>query len=800
MQIGKDFILFDGAMGTMMQNKGLKIGELPELLSITKPDIIKSIHREYIDAGCDVITTNTFGANRLKLEKADVDVETVISQSVKIAKEVAGHKKVALDIGPLGKLMEPTGDLTFNEAYDLFEEQILAGKKAGADLVLLETFSDIFEMKAAILAVKENSSLPILCTMTFQEDGRTLMGTDPKTMIHTLQDMGIDAIGTNCSLGPKDMMSTVEEILKHATIPVMVQPNAGLPEVVDGETVFKVDIQEFVKATEEMLQKGVSIIGGCCGTNPNYIKELKNIIDKTDLNRPKVSRKTVATTGTKTVVMDNRVTIIGERVNPTGKKALKEALKAKDMNYILNEAITQVKCGAHVLDVNVGLPEIDEEEMMLEVSKNIAQNTDVPLQIDSSSPPVIEKAVRYYNGRPIINSVNGKKESMDAIFPIVKKYGATVIALLLDEKGLPKNAEERIAIADRMIQEAERYGIHKEQIIVDCLTLTVSAQQEAAKDTLKAMNIIKEKYGVKTTLGASNISFGLPSRKRLNSVFLAVALANGLDAPITDPTEEEYRGVIRAFEVLMDKDKDAKEYIEAYTEEEKNRKAQINEKTKAPVKQNQVTIKEEDTLKNIIIKGRTDKVKDKTEEVLKDMDALDVVNQHLIPSLEVVGQKYEKGEIFLPQLIKSAETVKKSFDVIKAKMKGSDTAIYNGKIVVATVKGDIHDIGKNIVKVLLENYGYEVIDLGKDVAIEEIVDTVKREKIKLVGLSALMTTTVKSMEETIIALRDEKLLCKVMVGGAVLNEDYARNIGADYYCKDGISAVRVAERIFGEKS
>ena len=797
MKIGEKVILFDGAMGTMIQKKGLALGELPELLNVTEPEKIKEIHREYKEAGCDVITANTFGANRYKLEKAGYSVEEIITKAIKIAKEAAEGKLVALDVGPSGQLMEPMGGLTFDEAYALFKEQMIAAEKAGADLILCETFSDIYEAKAAILAAKENTDLPVLCTMTFQDDGRTLMGTDTKTMVYALQDMGIEAIGVNCSLGPHQMMKVVEEILEVATIPVMVQPNAGLPEISHGETIYKVDSDEFIKAMERMLDMGVSLIGGCCGTTPEYIEGLRKAMEKRRYKTPEVAGKTVATTGTKTVTIGDGVTIIGERLNPTGKKALKEALKTADMNYIMTEAINQVESGAHILDVNVGLPEINEEETMLEVSKILAQSVDVPLQFDSANPEVLEKAVRYYNGKPIINSVNGKEESMEAVFPIVKKYGTSVIALLLDEKGLPANAEERVAIADKIIKRASEYGIKKEQIIVDCLTLTVSAQQEAAKDTLKAMTMIKEKHGVKTALGASNISFGLPERKTLNSVFLAMALSSGLDAPITDPTVEEYMGVIRAFEVLMDKDKDADAYIAAYG----NKKVENESRpmSNSPVKNIEKPMEDEETLKDIIIKGRINKVIEKTEEMLETVDTLDIINKSLIPSLEIVGQKYENGEIFLPQLMKSAETVKRAFDIIKERMKGSEKSIYHGKILMATVKGDIHDIGKNIVKVLLENYGYQVIDLGKDVEVSEIVETVKKEDIKLVGLSALMTTTVRSMEETIKALHEEQLPCKVMVGGAVVNEDVAKNIRADFYCKDGLAGIRVAENIFGEE-
>ncbi len=781
--LGKKIIILDGAMGTMIQKRGLKLGELPELLNITNPEIIESIHKEYIQAGCDVVTTNTFGANSLKLKESGYSTETLVSAAVKIARKAAKNKFVALDIGPSGKMMEPTGDLTFDAAYDLYQEQVIAGTKAGADLILFETFSDIYEMKAAVLAAKENSHLPVFCSITFQEDERTLMGTDPFSMVNILQDMGIDALGVNCSLGPHQMVSVVKQIMKYSRIPVLVQPNAGLPEVVEGETVFQVDIDAYIEAINEMVDEGVQIVGGCCGTTPEYIRRLKETFkDK----KPKVMNAkpfTALSSPTNTVMLDERICIIGERINPTGKKQLKEALREDKISFIVDEAILQADSGAHILDINVGLPEIDEKEMMCKAIRHIQQSINLPLQIDSSDPEVIEQAVRYYNGKPIINSVNGKKSVMDEIFPIVKKYGTCVVALTLDEKGLPESCEERVDIADKIIRYAQDFGINKERIIVDCLTLTVSAQQDAAYDTLRAMKIIKERYGVKTTLGASNISFGLPERKILNRTFLAAALTYGLDAPITDPTEKETMDVIKAFEVLSGKDREAKDYIEYFSKEESEPTHNIKKETK-------------ESLDQIIIKGLIDKSQPETLELLKTKAPLEIVNQVLLPALEVVGHQYETGEIFLPQLIKSAETVKKAFEVIKEKLKENGDSLYCGKIILATVKGDIHDIGKNIVKVLLENYGYEIIDLGKDVSIEEVVNTAKNSAIELVGLSALMTTTVISMEKTIQALKDEGLTCKVMVGGAVLNPEYATKIGADYYCKDGMAAVRVAKEVF----
>ena len=783
-KLGKEILIFDGAMGTMLQKNGLDVGELPEILNFNNSEIIKKIHKEYIDAGCNILTTNTFGANKYKFEGTEYTVKQVIEKAIELAKSVAGDGYVALDIGPSGKLMKPTGELSFDEAYEVFKEQVIAGKDA--DLILFETFSDLHEAKAGILAAKENSDLPVFCSMTFQEDGRTLMGTDPLTAVNVLQDLGIDAIGINCSLGPKQLIKIVKEMLKYSTIPVFVQPNAGLPKIVEGETVFEIDIEEFVQSMKEMVESGVHVIGGCCGTNPDFISALRKDIGAMKPKEITVKPFTAVSSSTKTVIFDDRIKIIGERINPTGKKRLKEALKEKDLSYIVDEAIAQRDCGAHILDVNMGLPEIDEKEMMLLAIESIGSAVDLPIQIDSSSPEIIEAAARRYNGKPLINSVNGKKSSMDAVLPIAKKYGACIIALTLDDKGLPGSADERIEIADKIVKEANKIGIDTKKLIFDCLTLTVAAQQDAAMDTLIALKKIKEKYGVKTTLGASNISFGLPERKVVNRTFLTVAMTYGLDAPITDPTEKELVETIKAFEALTMRDEDSKEYIE-YFSNQKETETKIKE-----------VAKEED-LKEIIIKGKIDKAEKATIEALKTNESLEVVSGFIIPALEIVGKKYETGEIFLPQLIKSAETSKKAFEVLKKNMKIGDEAISYGKIAMATVKGDIHDIGKNIVNTLLENYGYEVIDLGKDVPVEEIVRVAKEEKLKLVGLSALMTTTVISMEDTIKAIRKENLDCKIMVGGAVLNEEYSKKIGADYYCKDGMAAVAVAKEVFETK-
>lgn len=807
---GKKIIVCDGAMGTMMQKYGLKVGELPELLSFTHPEIIKEIHRSYYQAGSDFVSANTFGCNRFKLANSGYTVPQAVAQAVRLAKEAAEEftaqaddsdasfgKFVALDLGPIGKLMEPAGELSFDEAYDAFREMVAAGAEAGADFVLFETFMDIYEMKTAILAAKENCSLPVFCSVTFEKNGRTLMGTDPLTVVNIFQDLGIDALGVNCSLGPRDMVGIAKEFLAYSKLPVLVQPNAGLPEMIGGKTVYNVGIPEYVEAMQEMLRVGVAVAGGCCGTNPDYIAALAKIIRSEDYPalRPeaeqvkKAKAMTAASSATKTVILDDRIRVIGERLNPTGKKLLKEALKERNFSYIREEATSQVRAGADILDVNVGLPDIDEKEMMLEVIKRIS-HLGVPLQIDSANPEVIEAAARYYNGKPIINSVNGKRESMDAVFPIVKKYGACVIALTLDERGLPKNAEERLAIAERIIKTAETYGIGRERILVDCLTLTVSAQQNAGRDTLEAIREVKRRFGVRTVLGASNVSFGLPERKLLNRTFLAMALEAGLDAPITDPLVPDYMDTIHAFETLAYKDIDSKDYIRIYGGQTENAAVRTPEKRLVGASEPDLS------LEKIILEGYDGKAAEATAELLKTMRPFEIIEGKIIPALEVAGKDYESGASFLPQLIKSADTVKAAFTVLKEAMRAEGGIISYGKIILATVEGDIHDIGKNIVRALLENYGYEVIDLGKDVPVATVVEAARKHNIKMVGLSALMTTTVDSMEKTIRALADAGLDCVTAVGGAVLTADYTEKIGADYYCRDAMDTVRVANRIF----
>lgn len=795
--IKDNILIFDGAMGTMLQKKGLKLGENPELLNIKEPAIIEEIHRDYIKSGANVITTNTFGANELKLKLCNLEVEEAVSAAVEIAKKAKGNSDtyIALDIGPIGELLEPMGTLSFDRAYEIFKRQVIQGYKSGADIILIETMTDLYELKAAILAAKENSDLPVFCTMTFEENLRTFTGCSPEAMVLVLEGLGVDALGVNCSLGPKQLKPVIEEICSIAHIPVMVQPNAGLPTLsIGNETKYDVTREEFADTLYSFIDLGVRVIGGCCGTTPEYIKELSD----------RVKNKKVATVGREhysaictpsKVVRINGVRIIGERINPTGKKIFKEALRNGDLDYILTQAVSQIEAGAHILDVNVGLPEIDEPSMMHKVIKEIQGIIDTPLQIDSSDHKAIETGLRYYNGKPILNSVNGEDAVLGKILPLVKKYGASVVGLTLDERGIPAKAEERFDIAKKIVSRAIEHGIKKEDVFIDCLVLTVSAQQEEVQETLKAVRMVKEKLGVKTVLGVSNISFGLPNRELINETFLALALANGLDLPIINPNAKGMTRVIDSYNVLYNYDKGAESYINNYANVEVSTEVTAKGTTKNNLSANSNENTDHD-LKYIVIKGLKEEAKQATIELLKSKKELEIVNEYLIPALDEVGSKYEKGELFLPQLIQSAETVKNAFSILKTEIAKSNTkSISKGKIIVATVKGDIHDIGKNIVKVILENYGYEMIDLGKDVPIKTVVEEAKNHEVSLIGLSALMTTTLKSMEETIKALREDGYNGKIFVGGAVLTKDTAERIGADFYAKDAKESVEIARKV-----
>lgn len=796
----RDYILLDGAMGTMLQKKGMEVGTVPETLNILKPEWIIDIHKSYIEAGAQIIYANTFGANRYKMEDTGYSVKQLIEAAINNAKKAAEGTDtlVALDMGPIGQLLEPTGSLSFEEAYDIFKEEIIAGKNA--DLIVIETMTDLMETKAAVLAAKENSNLPVMCTMTFEENKRTFTGCSVSAMCLTLQGLGVDALGVNCSLGPKDLLPIVEEISKWTSISIIVKANAGLPDPVTNT--YDVSPKEFADICREMLKFGAKVMGGCCGTTPEYISNLKTMLEKAAANNELKKNENVQTLAVcsplKTVVVD-QPRIIGERINPTGKKRFKQALKENDMDYILSQATQQVEAGAEILDVNVGSPDIDEKEMMVRTVKALQGIVNVPLQIDSTKPEVIEAALRVYNGKAIVNSVNGEDKVLDAILPVVAKYGAAVVGLTLDENGIPDKAEDRVVIAKKIFNRALSYGIPKENIIIDCLTLTVSAEQKAAGETLKAMNIVKNELGLKTVLGVSNISFGLPNREIINKTFLVMALTNGLDLPIINPNVPSMVWAVKTYKVLAAIDENSMEFIE-YSNLGQPEVPMVNSNVVTTTANVDVSLGSEsaDAILKAMETGMKADGKRITVELLKETDAMEIINNVLIPALDVVGDRFEKGTIFLPQLILAADVAKECFEEIKSYLADSGSkSEFKGKIIVATVKGDIHDIGKNIVKVILENYGYDVIDLGRDVDCMKVVETAIENDVHLVGLSALMTTTLGSMEETIRLLRENNVDCKIMVGGAVLTEDYAMKIGADFYAKDAKMSADIAKKVLG---
>lgn len=780
----KEFIILDGAMGTMLQARGLKTGETPEILNIENPELLAEIHSEYIKAGADIIYANTFGANRYKLEKSGRSVEEIIKAGIKNAKKACEGTNVltALDIGPIGQLLEPSGTLSFEEAYDIYKEQVLAGDEA--DLIVFETMTDLYELKAALLAAKENSDKPVICTMTFEENKRTFTGCSVGAMALTLEGLGADAIGVNCSLGPKELYPVVEELCRMTNLPVAVKPNAGLPDPVTNA--YNITEEEFALFTEKLVPLGVKLFGGCCGTKPSFISAVKNALKGKSYVKTAPIIPSACCTPSRTVIID-RPRIIGERINPTGKKRFKEALLAGDTDYILGQAVEQVKGGADILDVNVGTPGIDEKEMMKKVVKAIQSVSDVPLQLDSTNPDVLEAALRVYNGKPVVNSVNGEEKSLKSVLPLVKKYGAAVVGLCLDENGIPKTAEGRFKIAEKILNRALELGIRREDVYIDCLTLTVSAEQEAAMVTLGALERVKNELGLRTVLGVSNISFGLPDRVKISSAFLTMALTKGLDLPIINPNAENMTAAVAAFNVLKGYDKNSMEYIARYG----------GEGAKPRVPAGETAPKSEIGLSYALENGLRSEGKRITAELLKTADPMTIINDILIPTLDKTGSEFEKGKIFLPQLILTAGAAQSCFEAIKEHYaRTGEKSVSKGKIILATVKGDIHDIGKNIVKVLLENYGYEVLDLGKDVPCEAVLECAVRENIRLVGLSALMTTTLASMEETIRLLRENKVDCKIMVGGAVLTPEYAEKIGADFYAKDAKESCDIAKRVF----
>ncbi len=800
-------MLFDGGMGSLLQERGLLPGELPETWNIVHPDILTEIHREYLDAGCDIVLANTFGANRLKYnEQTQYGLEEIVSAGVRNARkavEAAGHGWVALDIGPTGRLLKPMGDLDFESAVSIFREIVEIGVREGADLILIETMSDTYELKAAVLAARENSRLPVLATVIFDERGKLLTGATPKAVVALLEGLRVDGLGINCGLGPRQMRPMVEELIRYSSLPVIVNPNAGLPRSEGGKTVYDIGPEEFAEAVGELIELGVSAVGGCCGTTPEHIRLLDQLRRG---KKPPVRREkdfTVVTSYASAVEIGKDPVIIGERINPTGKSRFKQALREHNLEYILKEGLTQQDNGAAVLDVNVGLPEIDETAMMREVVMELQSVTELPLQIDTSNAEAMEQALRVYNGKALINSVNGKQEVMDAVFPLVKHYGGVVVALTLDENGIPQTADGRIAIAGKIYREAGKYGISKKDIVIDALCMTISSEPKSALTTLETVRRVREELGGNTILGVSNISFGLPQRENINSAFFAMALQNGLTAAIINPNSQAMMQVYRSYRALAALDEHCKDYIGAYGQTVYPGNAvQAKEQMQA---EKILSPDDAETGRKRLIssveKGLKDQAVAAASVLLETEDALELIRTCMIPALDHVGQGFERGTIFLPQLLMSAEAAKAAFEEIRKKMEMSgETGEKRGTIILATVKGDIHDIGKNIVKVLLENYSFEVLDLGKDVSPELIADETEKRKIRLVGLSALMTTTVPSMEETIRLLRVRAPWARVMVGGAVLTPEYARTIGADAYCRDAMASVKYAEQIFGSSA
>lgn len=792
-RLGKELLFFDGGMGTLLQERGLKPGELPEVWNIEHTEEVFDIHRQYFEAGSDMVLANTFGANALKFHSDEYELEDIVTAAVVSAKEGANfgvhdgrEVYVALDVGPTGKLLKPMGDLSFEDAYAAFAETMRYGKEAGADLIHIETMSDTYEVKAAVLAAKENTKLPVFVTMIFDEKGKLLTGGDVPGVVALLEGLRVDALGMNCGLGPEQMIPILKEVRKYTSLPIIVKPNAGLPKQKDGITYYDVEPERFAETMQKLVELGACVIGGCCGTTPEHIRAMTSACGGMKVSPPVKKNATIVSSYGKAVEIGDKPVIIGERINPTGKKKLKQALKDHDLDYILKEAVAQQDYGAHILDVNVGLPDIDETAVMTEVVKELQSITSLPLQIDTVNGEAMEAAMRIYNGKPMINSVNGKQESMNQVFPLIQKYGGVAVGLTIDEDGIPDTAAGRLRIARKIIAEASKYGIDKKDIVIDVLAMTVSSDANGAKTTLEALKLVREMCGVRTVLGVSNISFGLPFRPAINSNFYTMAMQNGLSAGIVNPSSEDMMRAYDSFCALMGYDENFAHYIERYG----SRTAEV--KTGA---------KDSDmTLSAAIERGLKEEAHLITTRLIGEKEPLDIINQELVPALDRVGKGFELGTVFLPQLLMSADAAKNAFAVIKERFAGEDSLEENQeRIILATVKGDIHDIGKNIVKVLLENYGFGVIDLGKDVAPEQIVQKALEEDVKLVGLSALMTTTVVSMEETIALLREKKADCKVMVGGAVLNQEYADMIGADFYGKDAMQSVYYAQKVFGRE-
>ena len=831
---GEDTLLFDGAMGTQLQALGAKTGEIPELLNLTDPALITSVHRAYVEVGTEIVAANTFGANRLKLQ-GQASVDEIFAAAISCAR-ASGVRYVAADLGPIGTLMEPLGTLSFDEAYELYAEQVRAATTHGADAFLVETIADLAEMKAAVLACREQSDLPVFATMTFGEDGRTFLGTTPEVAAVTLSALGVDVLGINCSLGPDDTLPLVKRMLPFASCPVMVKPNAGLPKMVGGATVYDITVEEFCGPVAQMLDAGVSVIGGCCGTNPAIIAGERALLDARGgvptPRSPRFEGMAVCSAQELVTLEGREVAVVGERINPTGKKRLKEALRTGNHDYVMGEAIAQTQAGAQILDVNAGLPEIDEPAVLEQLVGELQGVTTLPLQIDSSDPAAIEAAVRSYPGKPIINSVNGTAESLAAVLPIAAHYGCALVGLTLDDGGIPETAEARYEVARRIVAAAEAHGIPRADLAIDCLAMAVSTNQAGAFEILDAIRRVRAGLpGVHCALGVSNVSFGLPFRELLNATFLTAAFEAGLDLPIMNPLSERYMDVVRSWRVLNCQDEGASAYIAQYAGRSDRKPApagrlagsadagaswgaagQAGESASAAAGEagssgataggsTGAPASPEGRAHELILTGRRGPMADAVRELLATRDAMSVINEVLIPALDEVGERFERGTFFLPQLMASAEAAKVGFEVIRERAASSDDpdgagATSKGAVAIATVKGDIHDIGKNIVKMLLENYGYQVYDLGRDVEPQTVVDCVVEHHLQLAGLSALMTTTVGAMGQTIELLRAQAPWCRVVVGGAVLNPEYAQMVGADYYAKDAASAARICAEVF----
>ncbi len=793
--LGRQILFFDGGMGTLLQERGLKTGEVPETWNVLHPEIVRQIHKEYLLAGSNVISANTFGVNAFKCKHLPYTVEALVTAGIQLVKEaiqeiqeVQEQKQpmyTALDIGSIGKLLKPLGEISFDEAYKTFQEIIIAGDKAGADVILIETVSDSYEIKAAVLAAKENSNLPVVVTMIFDESGKLLTGGDVASVTAMLEGLGVDAVGFNCGLGPEQMKNLLPQLTACCSLPIVINANAGLPVVVNGQTVFHVAPEEFAQSVRTLVEMGASAVGGCCGTTPAHISRVVALCKDMEIQPVTDKKLTVVSSYNHAVYFTRKPLIIGERINPTGKSKFKQALRDHDMEYIYKEGLVQEEKGAQILDVNVGLPEIDEPRLMEEAVTGIQAIIDLPLQIDTSDTEAMERGLRYYNGKPMLNSVNGKKESMERVFPIAKKYGAVLVCLCLDESGIPETVEGRLSVAEKIVNTAAQYGIPKKNLVMDALVLTISTGQDNAQVTLEALRRIRYEMGLHTVLGVSNISFGLPERSRINTAFFTMAMNNGLSAGIVNPSSEPMMSAYYSFNALIGEDKQCMAYIA-------NASQTADKSSPAPAAKNSAL-----SLDEAIIKGLSESASEATVKLLEqNTDALTIINEKLIPALDVVGKGFEEKKMFLPQLLMSADAAKASFEAIKATLsKQGKNSESKGKIVIATVKGDIHDIGKNIVKTLLENYGFDMIDLGKDVDPELILQTVQEHQVKLVGLSALMTTTVVNMEATIKLLREHHAGCKVMVGGAVLTQEYADMIGADFYSKDAMGSVRYANAL-----